>query len=496
MPQHSLSFRFTAFFFFMLVVGMLLLDVVASGFWLRHAVHLQKRHMDNLLFSVATVPARALTELQIPGFCLYSMKDKNMQGSKVCLQDAEGQSLALLALWGKAELNRPGWAGRMVRTVQLKNTSVQLAQDKALLVLVEGKDTAFTQLIFAQRYILTYLLINAVLLSIIFYVRFVQQITRPLQKAADVADRYQMQEASFAFPVAERLGELQRLSFSLNGMMRRLDQDRVTLKKSAEELALKNKQLVQNQEEMIRAEKLAVTGRLSAGLAHEVGNPLGIVQGYLELLSIENCTEKERLEYSNKALRETERIHGLLRRLLDSTRNTPAARERLDIQELLDDFTETLAGQPLLKGITLELLAESPQLYIEADEDKIRQVLLNGVINAVDAIHAKGGGGGRIELQICQLEEGDHLFCDVVLTDNGCGLPEKYTGKIFDPFFTTKEPGAGTGLGLSVSLALMESMKGSLRVENREGGGVSLHLLFPLVDKLVEAAHLEQKNGQ
>ena len=163
---------------------------------------------------------------------------------------------------------------------------------------------------------------------------------------------------------------------------------------------------------------------------------------------------------------------------------------------MLDDFTETLAGQPLLKGITLELLAESPQLYIEADEDKIRQVLLNGVINAVDAIHAKGGGGGRIELQICQLEEGDHLFCDVVLTDNGCGLPEKYTGKIFDPFFTTKEPGAGTGLGLSVSLALMESMKGSLRVENREGGGVSLHLLFPLVDKLVEAAHLEQKNGQ
>ena len=279
MPQHSLSFRFTAFFFFMLVVGMLLLDVVASGFWLRHAVHLQKGHMDNLLFSLASVPARALTELQIPGFCLYSMKDKNMQGSKLCLQDAEGQSLALLAFGRNIKPYKPSWAGRMVRTVQLKNTSVQLAQEEALLVLVEGKDTAFTQLILAQRYILTYLLINAVLLSIIFYVRFVQQITRPLQKAADVADRYQMQEASFAFPVAERLGELQRLSFSLNGMMRRLDQDRVTLKKSAEELALKNKQLVQNQEEMIRAEKLAVTGRLSAGLAHEVGNPLGIVQG-------------------------------------------------------------------------------------------------------------------------------------------------------------------------------------------------------------------------
>ncbi len=496
MPQHSLSLRFTAFFFFMLVFGMLLLDVVASGFWLRHAVHLQKDHMENLLFSLVKAPAQLLPELSLPGFCLYRMSDGDVQGSAVCLQDAEGKSLALLAFGRKAELNRPGWAGRMVRTAHAGNTSSQLAQEEILLVLVEGKETAFVQLIFAQRYILAYLFINAVLLSIVFYFRFVQQISRPLQKAADVADRYQQQETAIAFPVAERLGELQRLSFSLNGMMRRLDQDRATLKKTAVELSEKNKQLLQNQEEMIRAEKLAVTGRLSAGLAHEVGNPLGIVQGYLELLSMENCSEEERQEYSQKALKETGRIHALLRRLLDSTRNTPAARERLDIQELLDDFTETLAGQPLLKGITLELLTESPQLYIEADEDKIRQVLLNGVINAVDAIHAKGGGGGRIELQICQLEEGDHLFCDVVLTDNGCGLPEKYTGKIFDPFFTTKEPGAGTGLGLSVSLALMESMKGSLRVENREGGGVSLHLLFPLVDKLVEAAHLEQKNGQ
>ena len=496
MPQHSLSLRFTAFFFFMLVFGMLLLDVVASGFWLRHAVHLQKDHMENLLFSLVKAPAQLLPELSLPGFCLYRMSDGDVQGSAVCLQDAEGKSLALLAFGRKAELNRPGWAGRMVRTAHAGNASSQLVQEETLLVLVEGKETAFAQLIFAQRYILTYLFINAVLLSIVFYFRFVQHISQPLQKAADVADRYQQQETSIAFPVAERLGELQRLSFSLNGMMRRLDQDRATLKKTAVELAEKNKQLLQNQEEMIRAEKLAVTGRLSAGLAHEVGNPLGIVQGYLELLSMENCSVEERQEYSKKALKEADRIHALLRRLLDSTRNEQTEKKRLDVQMLLHDFIGTLAGQPLMKGISLELLAGSPQLFIEADEGKIRQVLLNGVINAIDAIHAKSTLDGRIELQACKRKEGDRLFCDVALMDNGCGFPDKFADKIFDPFFTTKEPGAGTGLGLSVSLALMEAMGGSLRAENRKDGGVSLHLLFPLAEGLAETAIHEKQCEQ
>ena len=335
-----------------------------------------------------------------------------------------------------------------------------------------------------QPLIAVYIVVNALIFSLLFFFRFNAKISRPLNELAAVAQQHQDHNQP-AFPEDFHLGELHQLSFSLNQMLRRLERDRAALQEAAKELADKNKQLLASQEEMIRTEKLAATGRLAAGLAHEIGNPLGVVQGYLELLQIEDCTAAERMDYSAKALQETRRIHALISNLLQTARNKPGTGERLDINVLLHDYIHALKPQPMLKGIEVSLRLEAEHAEVFVSADAVQQVLLNGLLNAIDAIRATEAGQGSIELSTRQLEKDACPWLDLCIADTGCGLAAQDAGKIFDPFFSTKEPGAGTGLGLSVSLALMEAAGGSMYAVNRDGGGMELHLLLPLCSQTV-----------
>lgn len=143
------------------------------------------------------------------------------------------------------------------------------------------------------------------------------------------------------------------------------------------------------------------------------------------------------------------------------------------------DFVQAMRPQGQLKGIELRLCLEAENAMIAAAADTMRQVLLNGLLNAVDAIHTSGERGGVIELTTRQISKDDLPWLEICLTDTGCGLAPEHSDKIFDPFFTTKEPGAGTGLGLSVSLSLVEAMGGSMRALSREQGGMALYIFLP-----------------
>ena len=230
---------------------------------------------------------------------------------------------------------------------------------------------------------------------------------------------------------------------------------------------------------MIRTEKLAATGRLAAGLAHEVGNPLGVVQGYLELMQMPGCSASERVEYCTHALRETARMHTLISTLMQTARSQPSEVEQLDMHGVIIDFVQAMRPQGQLKGIELRLCLEAENAMVTGAADKMRQVLLNGLLNAVDAIRATAAQGGLIELRTRQIARDNLFWFEICITDTGCGLAPEHAGKIFDPFFSTKEPGAGTGLGLAVSLSLVESMGGSMYALNREGGGMALRILLP-----------------
>ena len=484
--MRSLNIRLTLTVFALLVGAMLLIDIVMSGMW---AGRTRREHRTELQALVE----HARDQLHVGGGA-NSLK-KMVRGLGHCLfvRDMERGLFLFDSCENDATARRHAEAGGNVasspwyeRRLYAEARVADRRSGRSLRVMaVEGPDTAWRAIVDPQPIVGFYVLINALVLGLVALSRFTEALSRPLRNLAAAAERYREDEPGL-FPEQSTLGEVHRLTFSLNRMVRRIEQNRLELRQAAEELADKNRQILAQQREMVRAEKLAATGRLAAGLAHEIGNPLGVVQGYLELLGMPDCGEQERRDYAANALEETRRMHRLVGTLLQAARQRPGqaeqAAERLDLNAFLAEFVETMRLQSLFKNIEVCLDVESTEARVEAPPDALRQVLLNAFLNAADAIRAVRESGGRIELNCQQVELDGRAWLVVAVADNGCGLAPEHEEKIFDHFFTTKEPGAGTGLGLSVSLALVEDMGGLMRAENREAGGMALHIILPLAE--------------
>jgi signal transduction histidine kinase len=333
-----------------------------------------------------------------------------------------------------------------------------------------------------EQVIAVYLVFNVLILSALAFFRFMRAYVLPIDRMVESVENYQGDGLQAL--LAEKSGnELGQLSRSIEAMVQRIEADKEKLTRAVGELAANNTLLQNNQREMIRTEKLASVGRLAAGLAHEIGNPLSVAQGYVQLLGMDQCSEQERDEYIGKTLQELKRMDTLIRRLLDYARSGQGMAARYDVHAVLAGIVEDLAGQPVLKGIRLESDLHAQCCDVVVDTEQLRQVILNCVLNAVDAIDAAGRRSiGRITVATTQwlaTDDGRALL-HITIADNGTGIPDSLLQAVFDPFFTTKEPGAGTGLGLSVSLALVESMGGRMEVQSRDGEGTTMQITFPL----------------
>lgn len=223
-----------------------------------------------------------------------------------------------------------------------------------------------------------------------------------------------------------------------------------------------------SREAVIKHEKLAGVGRLAAGIAHEIGNPLAAVIGYADLL-VDDAKEggrpldaTMRRDIVGRVHKETQRINGILRQLLDLARPPRVERQPVDLAQTIEGVTSLARATGRAKGIDLEVHVPDDLPRPEAAADQITQILLNLVLNAADAT----GGNGKVWIAASS----DERTVRVAVEDDGPGIPPAQRRAIFDPFFTTKEPGKGTGLGLAVSLALAEGMGGALRVETRDAG--------------------------
>ena len=327
------------------------------------------------------------------------------------------------------------------------------------------------RLLAGQRIFLLYGLFNLVILAFLAYVRLSHLFIRPLQSLAKRAEEYRDDE-DFLFSDLPT-NEFTTLSTSLNAMLRRIKSDRATLREMVAELEAANRSLRQAQEEMIRAEKLASVGRLSAGIAHEIGNPLGIVLGYLELLKGDDLEPEQRLDVLNRAMAEIQRINTIIRQLLDLARPGSEDIKTVFLHDLLAEISQAMALQPLLGGMKIIVEAKAEQDGVEIDPEKLRQVLMNRIMNAADACH--GMDDARLVITTGN-KEGNMV---VTVTDNGPGIAPEHINAVFDPFFTTKEPGKGTGLGLSVSYMILEAAGGSLSVRS-DKGGTTFTLILPL----------------
>ena len=351
----------------------------------------------------------------------------------------------------------------------------------------------YTRLRRSQKIFLIYIGINTVILTFIGLYRISRIYLDPLKRLANRAEQYR-EEDGLLFNVRKEDNELHQLSRSLNLMLGRIAEDKEKLRHSVTSLEKANIDLKNAQKEIIRAEKLASVGRLSAGIAHEIGNPIGIVMGYLDLLKQTDLTDDDASEYIQRTEDELNRINTIIRQLLDLSRPSKEGVEPVRVHAVIQDITEVVKFQPLMSDITIDLLLDAPQDRVLADPNQLRQVFLNLMLNAADAIassRSTSNAKGRIAIKSAvqpvdsdsrQNGSSRQPMLTVEVSDNGPGIAEENLSNIFDPFFTTKEPGKGTGLGLSVSFMIIESVGGRITAGSRNAEGTVMTLTLPLAE--------------
>ncbi len=347
-------------------------------------------------------------------------------------------------------------------------------------------DSVCNALRHSQQIIFIYVCINLAILTYIGIYRISKLYLLPLVRLAKRAEDYR-DDDEIIFSVRKEDNELSRLSKALNIMLKRISADKEKLRSTVLSLEKANLKIKKAQKEIIQAEKLASVGRLSAGIAHEIGNPIGIVIGYLELLQQEDITAEERDEYIRRTEAEIERINTIIRQLLEVSRPSGSEHTAVSVHELIHDTVGVLQVQPLMSNIELSLKLAAEDDTVLADSNQLRQVFLNLIINAADAISVKSEvTGGKLEITTALETDADPdtkssvARLIIMFIDDGPGIAGENLGNIFDPFFTTKDPGRGTGLGLSVSFMIVESLGGTMTVTSETGSGTTMKISLPL----------------
>ena len=310
-------------------------------------------------------------------------------------------------------------------------------------------------------------------------------------------------------PLAETAAATEAIA---NGDLRRRvsPYESLELQQLGESVNRMTDRLIDEQTQLVRAEKLASVGRLAAGIAHEIGNPLGALNGYTHIMR--GCVKNDPLavEAITGFERETLRIDRIVRGLLDYARPRKATPLPIDVNESLRHVVDLLNAQGVLRRVSLrlELANESPRVYGERHD--LEQVFVNVLLNAAHAVEPTGEVAIRTTcmtretLEAGMVRAGDapgtsvphmpsprvHRWLEsenrpeevvkIIIADSGPGVPDDDSERIFDPFFTTREPGKGTGLGLAIVLRIVENFQGIVWVQKAREGGAAFHLLFPL----------------
>ena len=340
------------------------------------------------------------------------------------------------------------------------------------------------------QYILwIYIFINTFVFSFIGFYRLSRIIMKPLQRLVKRAEEYREDDETF-FLYEKKGNEFNKLSKALNSMLKQIAHDKERLRTTVMSLEKANIDLKQAQKEIIQAEKLASVGRLSSGIAHEIGNPIGIVVGYLELLKQNDISEEDKKEFIIRTENEINRVNMIIKQLLDFSRPSSEALKAVSVHSIIGETVDVFKFQPLMSDIELHLGLIAENDRVMADSNQLRQVFLNLLINAADAISSVGDhfkGKITITSEVVQndfAESEDHPnTLKISYIDNGSGMSKESLGNIFDPFYTTKEPGKGTGLGLSVCFMIIQGIGGKIQASSEQGKGSTINIYLPLTDQ-------------
>ena len=251
-----------------------------------------------------------------------------------------------------------------------------------------------------------------------------------------------------------------RAQTSLRRLTRALKAEQELTTRQLRDLQTANVDLKIARLEVLRSEQLALLGRLAAGVAHEVGNPLMGILGYLGI--IRQRVDEPSRDLVDRMEVEVQRINRIVASLLDLGRPPTAKLSTVDLCRTVKDAAALVAHGPHFAGVTLHWKVPE-STWVRTDPGTLSQIIINLLLNAAQAMSAKG----EIILTAEAAADGVRLHVD----DTGPGLSEEVRARLFAPFFTTKPPGSGTGLGLAVSRQLAEAAGGRLYAENRPEGG-------------------------
>jgi len=329
------------------------------------------------------------------------------------------------------------------------------------------------------RLVALYMVVFALALLVFAYFALTRLIVRPVDELVRAADRVASGARTLRVP---RSGarELVELSSSVQSMAEKLIAEEAALLLKIEELTETTSRLTQTQAQLVRSERMASVGRLAAGVAHEIGNPIAALMGMQDLLVDGDLPPETQRDFLQRMRRETERIHTVVRDLLDFARpeempkagGAPPA--PADVRAAVEDVVSLVRTQKAFRSVRLETDVEGTPLVV-LPGPRLTQVLLNLVLNAGQAIAASGRVDGHVRVRA--RPDGPRVRIEV--EDDGPGIAPAVRDRLFEPFVTTKEIGEGTGLGLAVCRGLVESAGGEIGLDASHGPGARFYVELP-----------------
>ena len=302
------------------------------------------------------------------------------------------------------------------------------------------------------------LVIGATLVSLALLLLTTELVLRPIRRVAAMAQKVIGGDLSARVGIRPP-GEMGVLCRAVDSMAQAV-QEREELLKHA------------TRQQVGRSEQLASVGRLAAGVAHEINNPLTGVLAFADLLREKENLDAQDREDLDLIIRETKRAREIVKGLLDFARETPQVKTQVNINDLVRQTILLLGKRDAMQDIQLvEALAE-PLPQVLGDKNQLQQVLINLSLNACEAMP----NGGTL-LLATSAEDGR---IGIEVTDTGCGIKKEHLDKVLEPFFTTKPVGKGTGLGLSVSYGIVQQHGGTLEVDSQEGKGTTFKVTLPV----------------
>ncbi|GBD95634.1 MAG TPA: sensor histidine kinase [Nitrospirae bacterium] len=358
-------------------------------------------------------------------------------------------------------------------------------EDRKILGFVEATlslalldEALFKQGLALTAYVIIFVLAVSLFLGIILY----KIVSKPVNELVYGMQKVAGGDLDYSVPI-KSIDEMGVLARTFNSMKKDLKAARDQREKWAQtleaEIAKKTEEIRKTHASLVQTEKLASLGRMAAGVAHEINNPLTGVVTFAHLLKKKFPPDSQEAQDIDIIIEQSERCSKIIKNLLTFARATPSEKGKVSINDVLRRTIFMVQNQEKFHHIKFNVNLEDSQFIIVGDSSQFQQIFLNMFINAADAM----GGRGNITVATRTITENSKPYVEIEFTDEGTGIKEKDLPKLFEPFFTTKPVGKGTGLGLSVSHGIVKHFGGYIKVKSEVGKGTSFFVRLPLPEK-------------